>query len=110
MKEEIKDRWVEALRSGKYQQGQGTLKYGESFCCLGVLCDLHAKETGVDWEYDPRRNAQKYLGNTGVPPVKVHSWAGIRHKANEVLTNLNDARGYTFEQIADWIEENWERL
>ena len=33
MRKEIKDRWVEALRSGEYQQGQGTLKHGESFCC-----------------------------------------------------------------------------
>ena len=43
-------RWVKALRSGKYKQGLGALKATDSegkprYCCLGVLCDLHAKKT-----------------------------------------------------------------
>src|SRR5688572_11113721 len=30
--------WVEALRSGKYEQGTGQLANGDGgFCCLGVL-------------------------------------------------------------------------
>lgn len=46
-------RWIDALRSGDYNQGQGQLhleedEYGdkapESYCCLGVLC----KVKGVD--------------------------------------------------------------
>ena len=45
MNKEIKDKWVTALRSGKYKQTTGALRRvtadGESgFCCLGVLCDV----------------------------------------------------------------------
>lgn len=53
LKPEIKERWVNALRSGKYRQGKTELvqpdcKLGEGlvYCCLGVLCDL-ASEDGV---------------------------------------------------------------
>lgn len=32
---------VAALRSGKYEQGQDTLRTGDGkFCCLGVACDI----------------------------------------------------------------------
>jgi hypothetical protein len=45
MDEEIKGRWVTALRSGKYRQGQGRLRReNETFCCLGVLCDIVAPD------------------------------------------------------------------
>ena len=43
MKKEIADKWVEALRSGKYKQGKSALKKDDSFCCLGVLCDIIGK-------------------------------------------------------------------
>lgn len=44
MNPEVKALWLNALRSGEYQQGTGKLKqtYGgdQRYCCLGVLCDL----------------------------------------------------------------------
>ena len=49
MKPEIKQKWIDALRSGEYVQGNGKLNTG-AFCCLGVLCDLAAKENLVKWE------------------------------------------------------------
>ncbi len=43
---ELKAQWVEALRSGKYTQGQLMLRTPDNdFCCLGVLCDI----TNVPW-------------------------------------------------------------
>lgn len=37
----LKQEWITALRSGDYKQGKGGLKSTtNSFCCLGVLCDL----------------------------------------------------------------------
>mgnify|MGYP007046850129 CR=1 FL=1 len=46
MKKDIAKKWVKALRSGKFKQGQGTLKQYDSegnikHCCLGVLCELY---------------------------------------------------------------------
>ena len=43
MNPEIKAKWVAALRSGEYKQAKGQLRIGNSFCCLGVLCNLHAQ-------------------------------------------------------------------
>jgi hypothetical protein len=52
MNPEIKARWVAALRSGEYQQTTGNLRTENGFCCLGVLCDLHSKATGIEWAVD----------------------------------------------------------
>lgn len=42
--QEIKNQWLEALKSGKYIQGFGELVYeknGQTFhCCIGVLGDI----------------------------------------------------------------------
>lgn len=50
MKKEIADKWVAALRSGNYKQTTGMLnRNNESFCCLGVLCEIAIKD-GVELE------------------------------------------------------------
>lgn len=45
------EKWVAALRSGKYQQGVSYLRSkfegGEKHCCLGVLCDV---TEGIEWK------------------------------------------------------------
>lgn len=38
--EEFVRKWIEALRSGEYKQGRNQLRTGDSFCCLGVACDI----------------------------------------------------------------------
>jgi hypothetical protein len=48
-------RWVDALRSGEFEQTQGQLgKVGQDgvkrYCCLGVACEVAAQE-GVIWLY-----------------------------------------------------------
>lgn len=79
MKKRIKDMWLEALRSGKYKQGKNQLKNGNSnFCCLGVLCDLHAKETGGAWADNPISSGyKKYKGAQVFLPKPVIEWAGL---------------------------------
>jgi hypothetical protein len=54
MNSEKKTKWVEALRSGEYEQGASFLvqqpasaKGKPRYCCLGVLCDLAIKD-GVE--------------------------------------------------------------
>lgn len=37
---EARKKWIEALRSGKYEQGKDRLRVGNRFCCLGVAVDL----------------------------------------------------------------------
>ena len=50
-----------ALRSGRYTQGQGCLRFSLSegedvFCCLGVLCDI----TNTPWKRKDLLNVQDW--------------------------------------------------
>jgi hypothetical protein len=51
MRTRVKEKWLERLRSGEVEQARGALRVvdsdgSESFCCLGVLCEI-AVEEGV---------------------------------------------------------------
>lgn len=106
MNPEIKKKWCEALRSGDYKQCcSGQLRDNKSYCCLGVLCDIYSKETGTEWE------DMEYLTGCFGLPEQVQQWAGLPVSLNTViggssLVGLNDYRRWSFEQIADFIEEN----
>lgn len=114
MNQEIKAKWVAALRSGEYKQGEGRLRNGDKFCCLGVLCNLHAQEHPevAATQYDPER----YMGKFYAPPCAVRRWAGFAllddsngpyvqfDLVQTQLPRLND-QGLDFAQIADLIED-----
>ena len=110
MKKEIKDKWVDALRSGDYVQGRGQLRNPKNeFCCLGVLCNLHAIEN-PDFAAT-QINETTYGGQGLVLPKIVEDWAGMPydHDHKEVV-EMNDGTNRhhcTFEEIADYIEENY---
>lgn len=129
MKSEIKELWLEDLRSGNYKQAQGTLK-GEqqkgvraSYCCLGVLCNIYKRETGEGaWTKDGSFDVGKEKDTSGVLPVRVRNWAGLNKTNPRVqsggkyndLASLNDGDAIdsngesmdrkTFKQIADLVE------
>jgi len=56
MQKYYKDLWIQALRSGKYKQGRGYLKYildKEGFyCCLGVLEEIVRNDPSNSLEKD----------------------------------------------------------
>lgn len=103
MNQEIKQRWIEALRSNEYQQDINRLKTTKGFCCLGVLCDLHRKETDGKWEGSYYQNVSTSI------PLEVLKWSGLSSVdpviGNKSLTEYNDNLKYNFNQIADLIEE-----
>lgn len=111
MKTQILKKWVKALTSGKYKQGRLALKTKEGrYCCLGVLCDLHAKETGGKWKDPTQCEHFSYCGTSGVLPMKVRRWAGLKDN-DPILTSdgyrasdLND-EGKRFKTIAKLIVE-----
>jgi hypothetical protein len=110
MNPQIKQKWVDALRSGDYQQGQCGLRTNSGFCCLGVLCDLYGKENNVEWK--PSRyynNVYMFQDSPTCLPLSVVEWAGVENDNPEIcetsLAELNDA-GTTFNEIADLIEEH----
>lgn len=119
MKPAIKKLWVEALRSGRYKQGFGELRTNyltasgapqkATFCCLGVLCNIHA-------ELHPKlaasqKDPNEYFGEESYLPERVAKWAGLEPNPTVAfsggewqLAELND-NGRSFKKIAKLIEE-----
>ena len=115
MNQEIKAKWLDALRSGKYEQGTGALRnrFLEdefaptphfAYCCLGVLCDV-MEPTGWD--------GTVFHSFADLPPDEITLKAGLgkresfrdRETVVSILARMND-NGTPFSEIADWIEEN----
>lgn len=117
MKEEIKNKWVAALRSGEYKQGNGRLRdSANGFCCLGVLCDLYSKEKEVPWTFVNVRFPY-FLNENAILPSEVAKWAGTRVKDGSYgdgetygLIYYNDTLNYDFNKIADIIEKDWQLI
>lgn len=120
MNERIKKLWLDALRSGNYKQGRDRLRDGNSFCCLGVLCDIVKDEIGGRWE-GPADNPTFVVDDqnaTGALPYAVQELAGLKQQNPEIaairrkdddaqysLAGMNDG-GKSFAEIADIIEEH----
>lgn len=102
----MKQKWVDALRSGKYKQGRRLLKNRDNeFCCLGVLCDL---EDNTKWEkYKTQIGpCYKWGYSVGLLPPLIGDKYKISNYHVEKLVSLNDNAHYSFNEIADYIEEN----
>lgn len=108
MKKRDRDAWVKALRSGEYKQTQRRLCDGEGFCCLGVAYDVLVDGYWVKipggWgiQVDPSDSFAIW----GVLPAWVLNQVGLSRYEVDNLVNLNDDMRMTFEEIAEWIEEN----
>lgn len=103
-------KWVEALRSKSYEQGGGALRCEQLFCCLGVACDIYAKETGAgEWE------GNIFIANdhtaSVVLPQSVRAWLGLTDDAGgyadgQCSLACDNDEGKSFEEIATIIESN----
>lgn len=120
----------DVLESGKYKKGIGRLRDGDSYCCLGVACDISGvgewKESNGSYGYACGPIDCGYIGFEdldayGLPAaVKEYyglpSRAGIRVKECRWLPDLND--GYREEDeeiclshpeiakvIRDWLSQ-----
>lgn len=116
----IKNKWLKALRSGKYSQTQRILFRPEAdgdipagYCCLGVL--QHVVDGGVSC-YDLPDGGKE---SKSMPQIEWYEKYGIRTimmrkeitvgestaSLEGTLGTLND-RGATFKELADIIEEH----
>lgn len=136
MKKKIADRWIKALLSGKYKQTKGRLhcivnldnkKKEESFCCLGVLCDLYQKSARKSKGLKELNSKFEKIGAGLTQEVydisaaylsdSVMQWSGIgqnsahftRGATTFSLAKEND-KGSSFKQIAGLIAENYKIL
>lgn len=127
MPADIKAKWLTALRSGEYVQGDGCLydDHMDTYCCLGVLmrvvdgdnadyCGNSVALEGAvphrDWYAD--KGLHSFLG-----PTK-YTTAVVGREQHSILMFMNDGfeldeKGYSrqvekksFLEIADYIEAN----
>jgi hypothetical protein len=129
-KKEFRQKWVEALRSGEYQQGNSLL-HGRSkgqnyFCCLGVACDLYnqlvAPADRVEFKEHEDENSLGYSfyytyddKPCSLPPKVQHALGlltpngypsqNVDSLGKRPLSDLNDSSHYSFLQLADYIEQ-----
>lgn len=100
--EDLKEKWVKDLESGKYQQGKDRLynKHDNTYCCLGVLAricnmkisdnrDTIEDESGNELDYIPLFKLFQEDNSVGLPST---------------LIAMNDD-GSTFQEIAQKIRE-----
>lgn len=111
----VKTQWLTALRSGEYKQAKTTLHdpHRDSFCCLGVLCDLYRKSVGGSWDEGGDFVDARGERTSAMPSEDVVTWAGSEDVISDFnvggtegqikLSSLND-RGSSFAEIADLIE------
>jgi hypothetical protein len=130
---EIKTKWVNALRSGKYSQTKSCLKDDKGFCCLGVLTDIYISEhENAEWEkvsseyaemldLKDRGEVSEFNGTAEMLSPEVYKWVSGADDtyyaelkiflesdfgpSKVTLWELNDIHEYSFDQIADLIEE-----
>jgi len=109
MRKDVMKKWVQALRSGKFKQGHGTLKQYNSkgntqHCCLGVLCELYndsmrkskkktLSEKVYDNDMDFSHGYCRFGGKRDDLPREVMKWSGIQDSIGMFplkITNNND--------------------
>jgi hypothetical protein len=105
--EEIKKKWAEALRCGRYRRSIGHMRSQHGYCVLGVLCDLHRIATRMgEWENGA------YLECVNELPMEVRDWAGLEEPNPMVvfkqewrfLSDVNDDE-VPFSMLATLVEE-----
>lgn len=102
MTPELKAKWITALRSGEYTQGQNYLKANGNYCCLGVLCEVY----GGFKETTRPTGASLFNGGVALFNDEMLDAVGLKFRTAENLMQMNDAYRKSFNEIADWIEEN----
>jgi hypothetical protein len=107
----VKEKWITALKSGKYQQGRGQLRsFNDKFCCLGVLCDILVNEYPDKFKWTSSTGRTSYYINDAYEPFilssDVTSFLNIyfnpRIKGIS-LSDYNDDLNFNFDEIADLI-------
>ena len=107
----LQTQWLEALESGKYQQGKNKLHSADDkFCCLGVACKLFSDNPpvltntviGYVYKYEDEVN---YLPLSLVEKLKLYSNNGANRADGRCLSIYND-EGVSFLEIAQMVRAN----
>ena len=117
-------KWVDALRSGEFEQGLQYLTRRKhdastwSHCCLGVACEVAiASGVKVDVRVVEDFDMMKsYDGNLAFLPDAVQQWLGVNEDnvwllrsdgSRSSASRLNDITRQSFPKIGDAIERTF---
>lgn len=104
--------WVEALRSGKYEQGRNYLHPDGLWCCLGVACDIAVQHGIGEWDGPEYVSGNYFPGPDESMETALPFWLAAFLGRDDLgrpiggygtLSYLNDM-GVSFRRIADVIE------
>lgn len=98
---ELQIKWLEALRSGEYEQGAGALFLEGKRCCLGVA-------DAACFDDDRSQHSHGYLTDMqavrlGLTPADQNHLSG----ANDGVLPGMEERRFTFAEIATALEAYW---
>jgi len=115
---EFTKEWLTALRSGEYKQTTGSLYniQDQGYCCIGVAARIkyplhYLKDKNDRYAGTLQGNNKCINSDTKYKLSKIPQELKRSVNANNFvsqLVNLNDDEEYSFEEIAEWIEENVE--
>ena len=118
---------LKALRDTENKQTKTSLQDNKGYCCLGLMCKV-AENNGVELNY---ASDTFISGGSLMDQLEVENWTGlhrfgffdtntvffkdsVKRKIMDIapssLAELNDISNFTFAEIADFIEGNWEQL
>ena len=116
---DFKEAWIKALKSGNYVQGAGALRkpakhsHPDSkpkYCCLGVACSVAGvPEKHITGEWIDYRSL--FNVNYDDVPEILHGESD-ENELVDALSAMNDSYcedyklKFSFEDIADWIDDN----
>lgn len=100
----FKKKWVAALRSGKYKQGQHSLHNSgaNTYCCLGVAYKIVGytnKKLIGQAQLDVDKDYRKV-------PAVLREKCEAENDLTSKLIDMNDSDRTSFKRIANWIEKN----
>ena len=106
MTPELKQKWLDALRNGKYKQGESYLRNRDNkYCCLGVLCEV----ANYDWKEEDKYNYSCLAGIYFIENDEELEKLGLPKEIMEKAYNKNDGTSgwlkTSFSEIADWLEK-----
>ena len=120
---DVMRKWINALRSGVYEQGVNALGARilvdgvatDRFCATGVLCELAVKEGLINRTEQPQiclpfsRVSFRYNGHEWSIPAEVFAWLGVEEwPADNLIVYiaiLNDEHRFSFENIANYLQD-----
>jgi len=117
MTPENKAKWIDALRSGKYEQCTNVLHADGGYCCLGVAVEVL---TDLGWDdcddCTERKGLQQIKGTEGVAyvtslPHFVAERLGFdnivpTHVVSKIAQNLSPGYEWTWEQLATFLNDS----